>query len=100
MEELDIEKKDINGDIFKISKLQGTLFEQETETMEEWQGMPEYVTDDITPHRQIIVSFRNPEDVREFARLLNLRLTPKCHDTWYPAMAINDTISKGYVDES
>ena len=32
----------------------------------EWQDMPEYVMEDLTPFRVINVRFRNEEDVKKF----------------------------------
>ena len=46
--------------------MQGNLFDELETANEEWQGMPEFVQDDLSPHRVIYVRFRNDEDVAKF----------------------------------
>ena len=51
----------------------------------EWQGMPEFVQEDKTAFRSIIVHFGSPEDVQSFLRLIGQpRLSDKAKFTWYP----------------
>jgi len=45
------------------------LFDEPFDWMEEWKDMPEYINEDLSSKRQIIVHFRNDEDVQEFAEL-------------------------------
>ena len=37
----------------------------------EWSGMPEFKNDDLSPARQVIVSFKTEEDVKLFSNLIN-----------------------------
>lgn len=48
--------------------------------------MPEFVQEDLTSHRKIVVHFRNDEDVAAFAELLQQDITPKQKALWYPPM--------------
>ena len=50
----------------------------------EWTDMPEYAQEDLTPSRQIIVSFRNEKDVQAFAKLLGQKITDKTKSVWHP----------------
>jgi len=58
--------------------------EFENEWQKEWKDMPEFIAEDKSPSQQIIVSFRNFQDVKEFARRLDLKVTPDTISTWFP----------------
>ena len=66
----------------------------------EWSGMPEFNNDDLSPKRQIILSFKTDEDVQLFAKLINQELTTKTKSVWFPK--VNDLVQKdkAYSDES
>ena len=66
----------------------------------EWTGMPEFNNDDLSPKRQIILSFKTDEDVQLFAKLINQELTTKTKSVWFPK--VNDLVQKDkrYSDES
>ena len=66
----------------------------------EWVGMPEFHQDDLTPHRVIYVRFRNDEDVQEFAKLMQQRITPKQKTIWFPFAEPRRTQHLRWVDES
>jgi hypothetical protein len=53
---------------------------------DEWKDMPEFVQEDLTSKRKIIVHFRNDEDVAKFAELMEQKITPKQKSLWYPHM--------------
>lgn len=65
----------------------------------EWVDMPEFLMEDITPERKIIVSFRNEGDVQTFAALLGQQITPKQKYLWFPDMPKRSSADKRYVDE-
>ena len=52
----------------------------------EWFDMPEFVQEDLTSHRKVIVHFRNEEDVKAFAKLLGQNITQKQPSLWFPEM--------------
>ena len=66
----------------------------------EWEGMPEFNNNDLTPKRQVIVSFKTDEDVQRFAKLINQDITTKTKSFWFPK--VNDLVQKDkqYSDES
>ena len=65
---------------------QKSLFDDfDNEWQKEWKDMPEFVSENKKPYQQIIVSFNSFEDVKEFAKRLDLKVTPKTNSTWFPA---------------
>lgn len=94
-----MKKYDKPDDVFR------NLFEAEhlvPEVETEWVGMPTFVNEDKTPFRQIIVSFENEADVAEFARRLEVELTPKTKSVYFPKqgkMAVADLFWFGARDE-
>ena len=72
----------------------------ELDAEHEWSGMPEFNNDDLSPKRQIILSFKTDEDVQLFAKLINQELTTKTKSVWFPK--VNDLVQKdkAYSDES
>lgn len=78
------------------------LFEEleETDIFTEWQGMPEFVQEDLTPYRVINVRFRNQEDVEAFAKLMGQDISPKQKTLWYPKAEFRRAAHLRYVDES
>jgi hypothetical protein len=41
----------------------------------EWQGMPEYVHEDLTAWKSVVVHFRNRTDLEEFSRLVGQKIS-------------------------
>ena len=67
---------------------------------EAWQGMPEFVQEDLEPQYQIIVSFESLEDVVAFGKLLGKDFTENTRSVWYPDAEIGRYADKRYEDES
>jgi hypothetical protein len=67
---------------------------------DEWQNMPEYVQEDLTPYRVINVRFRNAEDVAEFERLMAQKITEKQKTLWFPYAEPRRASLYRYTDES
>jgi hypothetical protein len=69
-----------------------------------WQGMPEFESRDLHPHRTIHVHFDNDQDVEAFAKLLGAKITPKTKYLWYPVRPATLPASDGtgllYTDEA
>ena len=70
------------------------------EWKEHWKDMPEFIMDDQTSKRKIIVHFRNEEDVQAFSELINQKITPKQKSLWFPYMEKRRYADKRYIDES
>lgn len=51
---------------------------------EEWKEMPEYNMDDKEPYQKIIINFETEQDVKDFAKLLDQKITYKTISTWFP----------------
>jgi len=65
--------------------MKNTLFDDyENEWQKEWKDMPEFISENKKPYQQIIVSFRDFNDVKEFAKRLGLNVTPKTDALWFP----------------
>ena len=75
---------------------QPQLFDMEED---EWQGMPEFVQEDLSPHRVIYVRFRNAEDVTKFEELMGQRITEKQKTIWFPYAEPRLRAHLRYVDE-
>jgi hypothetical protein len=52
--------------------------------MGEWNGMPEFNNPDAMGVKQIIVHFETWDDVREFAELVEQKITEKTKYIWFP----------------
>ena len=78
---------------------QFNLFDMPPDWAADWEGMPEFLSEDLTSHRKIIVHFRNDNDVEEFAKLIGQKVTPKAPSLWYPEMPHRKTSHLHYVDE-
>lgn len=63
----------------------------------EWDGMPEYDNEDQRSARQIVVHFKNNDDVDEFARRIGQSLTEKTKSIWYPEVQPSQLKDKRYA---
>ena len=66
---------------------------------EEWEGMPEFDNEDLTPHKQLIISFNNDDDIQEFAKLIDQKITEKTKSLWFPKVENTKQFDKLYVSE-
>jgi hypothetical protein len=79
---------------------QPLLFDIEEEWRKEWVGMPEFIQDDLTPWKQIVVSFAGPADMAAFAVLVDQTITPNTRSIWFPDAEMDTIKTKRYGDES
>ena len=68
--------------------------------MEEWDDMPEFVQEKQESFAKIIIRFENENDLEDFAKLINQKLTPKTKSIWYPFRSHWGKEKNVYVDES
>ncbi len=54
------------------------------EWKKEWKNMPEFISEDKRPIQTIKISFESYEDVKEFAKRLNINVTQKTDSSWFP----------------
>ena len=80
-------------------KAQESLFpEFENEWEREWHDMPEFIQENKAPIKQLIISFKNFDDYKEFGKLIEQPITPKTQSVWYPAVEIERYMDKRYVN--
>ena len=72
---------------------------EEFDWRKEWQGMPEFFQEDLTPYRVLNLRFRNEEDVQEFAKLVEQVITPRQKALWFPYAEFRRASHLRYVDE-
>ena len=66
---------------------------------EHWQDMPEFSQKDLSPVRTILIHFSNENDIDDFAKLIDHRITKKTKYIWFPKADIKTMMDKRYVDE-
>ena len=66
----------------------------------EWQDMPEFKQEDLTSFRKMVIHFRNQNDVDEFSKLINQKITPKQKSLWFPEMPPRRYAHLRYVKEN
>ena len=63
----------------------------------EYIGMPEYINNDLSAKRRIIVSFKNDADVDKFAQAIKCAISPKTKSIWFPLVPNERVSHKSYV---
>lgn len=76
------------------------LFDEKKEWQKEWVNMPEFVQKkvDIEYHK-ILVRFENKEDLEEFSKLINQKITNKTKSIWHPKIERGLNSYNIYVNE-
>ena len=62
-----------------------------------WKQMPEFVAEDLTPYRQLIVNFATRADLDRFALAIEQPIGPKVRSIWYPEAEIGRFADKRYI---
>ena len=73
------------------------LFEKGEAWENEWKGMPEFVQDDLSPWKTLLVHFENRRDMDRFSGLVKQRIGEKTQSIWYPQAEIGRYANKRYV---
>lgn len=89
-----------NEDKGFCDKNQILLFEELEDWQKEWQGMPEFVQEDLQSYKSVIVHFKTQKDMLDFCELVKQRITSKTQSIWYPTAQIDRYVDKRYIDES
>jgi hypothetical protein len=78
------------------------MFEEceETDVFAEWKDMPEFVQGKQEPYAQMIIRFRNQQDLDEFSEMIGQKLTVKTKSLWHPSLVRGLHGQKRWVDES
>lgn len=62
----------------------------DTDPEKEWQGMPEFISEDKTALQSITVHFMTREHVQEFAKLVDQLITENTKYIWFPKQLAKD----------
>ena len=76
----------------------GKLIQKDWE--KEWKDMPEFIQEDKGPYRQIIVSFKNEEDIKKFSELIEQTITSKTKSIWFPQVEIETLMDKRWTTKN
>lgn len=79
---------------------QEKLFEDKNAWQKEWVDMPEFIQEKKEPYSKIIVRFNSEEDLQEFAKLIEQKLTNKTKSIWHPKLIRGINSNKRYSNES
>lgn len=63
---------------------------------EHWWGMPEFSHEDLAPCKQLIVSFANQDEVDEFSKVIDQKITQRTQSVWYRKQEIGTYVTKSY----
>ncbi len=67
-----------------------------TDFASEWEGMPDYESEDVSAYRTIRVHFESDRDVEVFAKLVKQKITDKTKFIWHPQQENLDAESQRY----
>jgi hypothetical protein len=73
------------------------LFNDEFDYDKEWEGMPEFVAEDLKAIASVTVNFLTVEDMNAFSELIGRRITFQTKSVLFPIMP---QVKKVYIDES
>ena len=73
------------------------LFNDEFDYDKEWEGMPEFVAEDLKAIASVTVNFLTVEDMNAFSDLIGRRITFQTKSVLFP---IVPQVKKVYTDES
>jgi hypothetical protein len=73
------------------------LFDDQFDYNQEWQGMPEFIAEDLKSIASVTVNFLTVEDMNAFSELIGRRITFQTKSILFP---IKPQIKKVYIDES
>lgn len=95
---------DLELDLFKIDlglqvDLNNLINSGSTDVNLEWEGMPDFKNEDKTAFKQIIVSFANEDDLKNFAELVEQNISMKTRSIWFPEAEIGHASDKVYESE-
>jgi len=93
---------DFKDETYTSSTLSGFLGIEDEDVTKEWEkhwkGMPEYKQENNPPYMKIFMSFRNEEDYKAFAELVDQNLTEKTKSIWYPKLDRDENTLKRWME--
>ena len=82
----------------ELADITGDKCESANDAEAEWQGMPDYSAHDEMGYRQLIVHFRTPQDVTDFAEAIGQTISDRAKYIWYPRQQNADMASTKYAE--
>ena len=74
--------------------------EEDKRTPYDWDGMPEFVQEDVQAYAKITVRIRDEADLKKFAEIMNQpSITTKTKAVWYPQLDRNRNSLLRWMDE-
>tara|TARA_R110000824_G_scaffold18676_1_gene73560 strand:- start:4168 stop:4764 length:597 start_codon:yes stop_codon:yes gene_type:complete len=83
-----LEAANSDVEIERAPKTQTSLFGDAEAWEKDWQGMPDFLQEDLRPARTLYVHFRTDDDVNDFLDLMGQTITPKTQYIWFPYMKL------------
>jgi hypothetical protein len=74
-------------------------YQDDIPSTNEWVDMPEFVQESKPPFAKIIFRFDSQEDLDEFSKLIDQKLTPKTKSAWYPELERGKNAAKRWIQE-
>jgi len=72
------------------------LFDDQFDYEKEWQGMPEFVSEDLKSIAAVTVNFLTVDDMNAFSELIGRRITFQTKSILFPVVK---PVKKIYIDE-
>ncbi len=63
---------------------QASLFEKGEGWDEEWQGMPEFIQEDLSPFASVKINFKTREDMEDFFKIIGQDMVISSRSIWHP----------------
>jgi len=73
------------------------LFNDEFDYDKEWDGMPEFIAEDLKSIASVTINFLTVDDMNAFSKLIGRRITFQTKSILFP---IKESVKKVYIDES
>ena len=73
------------------------LFNDEFDYDKEWDGMPEFIAEDLKSIASVTINFLTVDDMNAFSELIGRRITFQTKSILFP---IKESVKKVYIDES
>jgi hypothetical protein len=72
---------------------------EDVDLSDEWEGMPEFIQEDKTAHKRIVVHFKDEKTVKDFAEKMDVSITAKTQYIWLPKQETEYVQHKKYVSQ-
>jgi hypothetical protein len=63
----------------------------------DWRGMPEFIHEDLSPLKSILIYFKDRDAIDEFEKIVKQKISDKTQSIWYPEARIDRYADKRYI---